>query len=134
MFFIENDDVETFLYLTTGGESPYWSVANDSNVLRLGGSPECEDIACKLDSSDAAQIRLLTDDLQEMQCSISLYGHNFKIYLVGRRISCNHWAGFVSVRPMSGMTGTVTDTVAEGGSECRDGLRADFGAVSATLR
>jgi len=98
MFFVDQDDVDTFFLLAMGSENPYWSIASDSDALRLGGSPECSDIACKLNATDVAQIRSLTGELQEVPCSLSFYGQRFNVFLVGRRTSGNQWEGVASAR------------------------------------
>ena len=73
MLFVDNSDVDTFFHLSTGGEHPFWSVSGDSDALRLGGSVECSDIACKLNPVDAAKIRSLTSEPQEVPCSLSYW-------------------------------------------------------------
>jgi cyclic di-GMP phosphodiesterase Gmr len=98
MFFVDQDDVDAFFLLVTGSENPYWAIASDSDALRLGGSPECSDIACKLNAIDVAQIRSLADEAQEVPCSLSFYGKQFNVFLIGRRTSDNSWQGVASAR------------------------------------
>lgn len=98
MLFVDNSDVDTFFHLSTGGEHPFWSISGDSDALRLGGSVECSDIACKLNSIDAAKIRSLTSEPQEVPCSLTFYGQQYDVILVGRRIADNKWRGIASAR------------------------------------
>lgn len=119
MLLTENDNVETFFYLATGSESPYWALADDSNALRLGGSPACGDIACKLDTSEAERIRLLKSQPQEVSCSISLYGRCFKIYLAGRRISHTQWGGIASANSVLTMPDAMANVLMDDRRESR---------------
>jgi len=112
MLFVDAGDVDTFFHLTTGGENPYWSITGDSDALRLGGSTECSDIACKLNPAAAAQIRSLTSEPQEVPCSLTFYGQQFDVMLVGRRISANKWSGIAAARSVSKSTTAVMDEVA----------------------
>jgi cyclic di-GMP phosphodiesterase Gmr len=100
MFFVDEGDVDTFFHLTTGGESPYWSIAGDSDALCLGGSVQCSDIACKLNAIDLEKLRSLTGEPEEVSCSLSFYGQQFNVFLVGRRISGNKWQGIASARSL----------------------------------
>lgn len=113
MLFVDNGDVDTFFHLTTGSENPFWSIADDSDALRFGSSTECSDIACKLSPIDAAQIRSLTSKPQEVPCSLTFYGQQFDVILVGRRISENKWRGIASTRSLLKMTNAVIDEVGE---------------------
>ena len=106
---VDQGDVETFFHLATGCENPFWSVAGDSDALRLGGSTECSDIACKLNPIDAAQIRSLTGEPEEVPCSLTFYGQQFDVILVGRRISANKWRGIASAHPLLKMTNALED-------------------------
>ena len=124
MYFVDNDDDDAFFSLTTGVESPYWCMADDSDALRLGGSPECADIACRLNASNAAQIRSLKTEPQEVPCSLSLYGHQFNVFLIGRRTAKNKWGGILSTRSMLKKTDTVTNaSMDHGGEKVRYALR-----------
>lgn len=100
MLFVDNGDVDTFFHLSTGGENPFWSIAGDSDALRLGGSIECSDLACKLNPIDAAKIRCLTSEPKEVPCSLTFYGQQFDVILVGRRIADNKWRGIASARSL----------------------------------
>lgn len=102
MFFVDQGDVDTFFHLSMGSETPYWSIASDSDALKLGGSPECSDIACKLNAIDVAKIRSLTGEPQEVPCSLSFYGQQFNVFLVGRRTSETKWQGVASARSVRG--------------------------------
>lgn len=98
--FIDNGDVDAFFHLSTGRENPFWSIAGDSDALRLGSSVECSDVACKLTPVDAAKIRSLNGEPQEVPCSLTFYGQQFDVILVGRRIGANKWRGIASARSL----------------------------------
>ena len=117
MLLAENDSVATLFYLATGRESPHWALAGNSNALRLGGSPACDDIACKLDMAEAEAIRSVKDQPQEVSCSISLYGQRLKIYLAGRRISHSQWGGIASADSVLTMTDAMADALMNYGSK-----------------
>jgi len=85
MLLAENANVATLFHLATGSESPYWTIVDNSNALRLGASSACGDISCKLDMSEAEPIRLLESQPHEVSCSISLYGQRFKGDEQGKR-------------------------------------------------
>ena len=119
MLLAESDSGATLFYLATGRESPYWALAENSNALRLGGSPACEDIACELNMAEAEAIRLLEDQPQEISCSISLYGQRLKIYLAGRRISHTQWGGIASADSVLTMTDTMANALMKHGSKGR---------------
>ena len=111
MLFVDNGDVDTFFQLSTGGENPFWSIAGDSDALRLGRSVECSDIACKLNPIDAAKIRSLTNEPQEVPCSLTFYGQQFDVILLGRRIADNKWRGIASARSLLKITNALIDEV-----------------------
>ena len=98
MFFVDQGDVDSFFHLAMGSKNPYWSISSDSDALRLGGTPECSDIACELNAVDVARIRSLTGELQEVPCSLSFYGQQFNVLLIGCRTSDNKWHGVASAR------------------------------------
>ncbi len=111
MLLAENDSVATFLHLATGSERPYWALGDNSDALRLGGSPACRDFACKLEACEAETIRLLESQPREVSCSISIYGQRFKIYLAGRRITHTEWGGIVSADSVLEMTDSMTNAL-----------------------
>lgn len=111
MLLAENDNAATLFYLATGSENPYWTIVDNSNALRLGGSSSCGDISCKLDMSEAETIRLLESKPHEVSCSISLYWQRFKVYLAGRRISHSQWGGIASADSVMTMSDTMANAL-----------------------
>jgi len=92
------DDVEqNLLFRYMGTLSPWWRLTADSNALHLAAS----------ESSDTTQVVALTDEqadsIREMTVitssitmTLSLYGTDVPVHLVGRKINKKEWAGTAS--------------------------------------
>lgn len=92
------DDLEqNLLFRYMGTLSPWWRLTADSNALHLAAS----------ESSDTTQVVALTDEqadsIREMTVitssitmTISLYGTDVPVHLVGRKINKKEWAGTAS--------------------------------------
>jgi cyclic di-GMP phosphodiesterase Gmr len=92
------DDLEqNLLYRYLGTTSPYWRLPTDSNALQLAAS-ENSDISqvVALDPDQAEQIRQMTVITSSVTMSISLFGSEVPVYLVGRKVSKKEWAGSAS--------------------------------------
>ena len=92
------DDLEqNLLFRYMGTLSPWWRLTADSNALHLAAS----------ESSDTTQVVALTDEqadsIREMTVitssitmTLSLYGTDVPVHLVGRKINKTEWAGTAS--------------------------------------
>jgi cyclic di-GMP phosphodiesterase Gmr len=92
------DDLEqNLLYRYLGTTSPYWRLPTDSNALQLAAS-ENSDISqvVALDPDQAEQIRQMTVITSSVTMSISLFGSDVPVHLVGRKVSKKEWAGSAS--------------------------------------
>lgn len=92
------DDLEqNLLYRYLGTTSPYWRLPTDSNALQLAAS-ENSDISqvVALDPDQAEQIRQMTVITSSVTMSISLFGSEVPVHLVGRKVSKKEWAGSAS--------------------------------------
>ncbi|MGB7801592.1 cyclic di-GMP phosphodiesterase [Buttiauxella sp.] len=92
------DDLEqNVLYRYLGTTSPYWRLPGDSNALQLAAS-EDSDVGqvIALDPEQAEQIRQMTVITSSVTMSISLFGCEVSVHLVGRKVSKKEWAGSAS--------------------------------------
>lgn len=92
------DDLEqNLLYRYLGTTSPYWRLPGDSNALQLAAS-ESSDISqvIALEPEQAEQIRQMTVITSSVTMSISLFGSEVSVHLVGRKVSKKEWAGSAS--------------------------------------
>jgi cyclic di-GMP phosphodiesterase Gmr len=92
------DDLEqNLLYRYLGTTSPYWRLPGDSNALQLAAT-ESSDISqvIALEPEQAEQIRQMTVITSSVTMSISLFGSEVPVHLVGRKVSKKEWAGSAS--------------------------------------
>lgn len=92
------DDVEqNLLFRYMGTHSPWWRLTADSNALHLAAS-ENADITQVVALSDeqADRIRQLTVITSSITMTLSLYGTDVPVHLVGRKIHKTEWAGTAS--------------------------------------
>lgn len=92
------DDLEqNLLFRYMGTHSPWWRLSADSNALHLAAS-ENADVTqvVSLDDEQADLIRQLTVITSSISMTLSLYGENVPVHLVGRKITRNEWAGTAS--------------------------------------
>lgn len=92
------DDVEqNLLFRYMGTHSPWWRLTADSNALHLAAS-ENADITQVVALSDeqAERIRQLTVITSSITMTLSLYGMDVPVHLVGRKIHKTEWAGTAS--------------------------------------
>ncbi|WP_133630164.1 MULTISPECIES: cyclic di-GMP phosphodiesterase [Gammaproteobacteria] len=92
------DDMEqNLLFRYMGTHSPWWRLAADSNALHLAAS-ENADITQVVALSDeqADIIRQLTVITSSVTMTLSLYGADVPLHLVGRKINKKEWAGTAS--------------------------------------
>ncbi|WP_449547000.1 cyclic di-GMP phosphodiesterase [Lelliottia amnigena] len=92
------DDMEqNLLFRYMGTHSPWWRLAADSNALHLAASEDA-DITQVIPLSDeqADIIRQLTVITSSVTMTLSLYGADVPVHLVGRKINKKEWAGTAS--------------------------------------
>lgn len=92
------DDLEqNLLFRYMGTHSPWWRLTSDSNALHLAAS-ESADITQVVALSDeqAERIRELTVITSSISMTLSLYGVDVPVHLVGRKINKHEWAGTAS--------------------------------------
>jgi len=92
------DDMEqNLLFRYMGTHSPWWRLAADSNALHLAASEDA-DITQVIPLSDeqADIIRQLTVITSSVTMTLSLYGTDVPVHLVGRKINKKEWAGTAS--------------------------------------
>ncbi|TNV22629.1 cyclic di-GMP phosphodiesterase [Buttiauxella sp. B2] len=92
------DDLEqNLLYRYLGTTSPYWRLPGDSNALQLAASESSDIIqVIALEPEQAELIRLMTVITSSVTMSISLFGSEVSVHLVGRKVSKKEWAGSAS--------------------------------------
>lgn len=92
------DDLEqNLLFRYMGTHSPWWRLTADSNALHLAASESADVIqVVSLDDEQADLIRELTVITSSISMTLSLYGVDVPVHLVGRKISKKEWAGTAS--------------------------------------
>ncbi|RKQ38843.1 cyclic di-GMP phosphodiesterase [Enterobacter sp. R1(2018)] len=92
------DELEqNLLYRYLGTTSPYWRLPSDSNALQLAADESADTsqvIALSQDQAD--EIRQMTVITSSITMSISLFGSEVPVHLVGRKVSKREWAGTAS--------------------------------------
>jgi cyclic di-GMP phosphodiesterase Gmr len=92
------DELEqNLLYRYLGTTSPYWRLPADSNALQLAAHETADTsqvIALTAEQADA--IRQMTVITSSITMSISLFGSEVPVHLVGRKVSKREWAGTAS--------------------------------------
>jgi cyclic di-GMP phosphodiesterase Gmr len=92
------DDVEqNVLFRYLGTTSPFWRLTADSNALHLAAS-ETADISQVIALSDhqAERLRDMTVITTSMTMTVSMFGEDVPLHLVGRKITKKEWAGTAS--------------------------------------
>lgn len=84
------------LYLHFGVNSPYWRLTADSDALLLSAIRNETDIAVPLTPRQAARVRSLTGMTASLAMSVSLFGTELQLHLVGRKVNAQEWAGTAS--------------------------------------
>ncbi|WP_368542016.1 cyclic di-GMP phosphodiesterase [Enterobacter soli] len=92
------DDLEqNLLFRYMGTHSPWWRLTADSNALHLAASESADVIqVVALDEDQADLIRQLTVITSSISMTLSLYGVDVPVHLVGRKINKKEWAGTAS--------------------------------------
>lgn len=87
---------DSILYLHLGTPRPYWRMGSDSNALELSAEKGVTSIAVPLTGYQAARIRELTGITACLTLDVSLFGTPICLYLVGRKVENQAWAGTAS--------------------------------------
>ncbi|AVY98825.1 cyclic di-GMP phosphodiesterase [Lelliottia sp. WB101] len=92
------DDLEhNLLFRYMGTHSPWWRLTADSNALHLAASENSDTTQVIALSDDQAElIRQLTVITSSITMTLSLYGTDVPVHLVGRKINKKEWAGTAS--------------------------------------
>jgi len=92
------DDLEpNLLFRYMGTHSPWWRLTADSNALHLAASESTDVIqVVALDDEQADLVRQLTVITSSISMTLSLYGVDVPVHLVGRKINKKEWAGTAS--------------------------------------
>jgi len=92
------DDLEpNLLFRYMGTHSPWWRLTADSNALHLAASESTDVIQIvALDDEQADLVRQLTVITSSISMTLSLYGVDVPVHLVGRKINKKEWAGTAS--------------------------------------
>ncbi|QLR43414.1 cyclic di-GMP phosphodiesterase [Enterobacter sp. RHBSTW-00994] len=92
------DDLEqNLLFRYMGTHSPWWRLAADSNALHLSTSESADVIqVIALSEEQADRVRQLTVITSSITMTLSLYGADVPVHLVGRKINKKEWAGTAS--------------------------------------
>lgn len=92
------DDLEqNLLYRYLGTTSPYWRLPADSNALQLAASENSDTgQVVALEAAQADEIRQMTVITSSLTMSLSLFGIEVPVHMVGRKVSKREWAGTAS--------------------------------------
>ncbi|WP_455424544.1 cyclic di-GMP phosphodiesterase [Dryocola sp. LX212] len=92
------DEMEqNLLYRYLGTTSPYWRLLLDSNALQLAAHEQADTSqVVALTPEQADDIRRMTVITSSITMSISLFGAEVPVHLVGRKVSKREWAGTAS--------------------------------------
>ncbi|MCT4703968.1 cyclic di-GMP phosphodiesterase [Enterobacteriaceae bacterium H20N1] len=92
------DELEqNLLYRYLGTTSPYWRLPSDSNALQLAAHENADTSqVIALSQEQADEIRQMTVITSSITMSISLFGTDVPVHLVGRKVSKREWAGTAS--------------------------------------
>ncbi len=87
---------DSILYLHFGTPRPYWRLGSDSNALELSAEKGVTNVAVSLTGYQAGRIRELTGITSCFTLDVSLFGTPVCLYLVGRKVENQVWAGTAS--------------------------------------
>lgn len=92
------DDLEqNLLFRYMGTHSPWWRLTADSNALHLAASESADTTqVVALSDEQASHIRQMTVITSSITMTLSLYGIEVPVHLVGRKITKKEWAGTAS--------------------------------------
>lgn len=87
---------DSLLYLHFGTPRPYWRLGSDSNALELSAEQGVTNVAVSLTGYQAARVRELGGITSCFTIDVSLFGTPICLYLVGRKVDSQMWAGTAS--------------------------------------
>lgn len=92
------DELEqNLLYRYLGTTSPYWRLPSDNNALQLAAHETADaSQVIALGQEQADDIRQMTAITSSITLSVSLFGREVPVHLVGRKVSKREWAGTAS--------------------------------------
>ena len=92
------DDLEqNLLFRYMGTHSPWWRLTADSNALHLAASESADTTqVMALNDEQANSIRQMTVITSSITMTLSLYGTEVPVHLVGRKINKKEWTGTAS--------------------------------------
>ncbi|NYU10755.1 RNase II stability modulator [Enterobacteriaceae bacterium CCUG 67584] len=92
------DDLEqNLLFRYMGTHSPWWRLTADSNALHLAASESADTTqVVALNDEQAYSIRQMTVITSSITMTLSLYGTEVPVHLVGRKINKKEWTGTAS--------------------------------------
>ncbi len=92
------DDLEqNLLFRYMGTHSPWWRLTADSNALHLAASESADTTqVVALNDEQANSIRQMTVITSSITMTLSLYGTEVPVHLVGRKINKKEWTGTAS--------------------------------------
>ncbi|MEB6377951.1 cyclic di-GMP phosphodiesterase [Leclercia adecarboxylata] len=92
------DDLEqNLLFRYMGTHSPWWRLTADSNALHLAASESADTTeVVALSDEQANSIRQMTVITSSITMTLSLYGTEVPVHLVGRKINKKEWTGTAS--------------------------------------
>ncbi len=92
------DDLEqNLLFRYMGTHSPWWRLTADSNALHLAATESADTTqVVALSDEQASHIRQMTVITSSITMTLSLYGTEVPVHLVGRKINKKEWAGTAS--------------------------------------
>ncbi|WP_050991276.1 hypothetical protein [Burkholderia sp. KJ006] len=108
-------EVNAYLSLRFGAANPFWTLTDDSKVIRLGSAPHAVDVSSELDTHQLQRIKSLGDQVANVHCSVRFAGEHVPVYLVGKRVGERKWRGVVSAYPNFVPTDAMIDALAEQG-------------------
>jgi cyclic di-GMP phosphodiesterase Gmr len=86
----------SILYQHFGTPRPFWRLSADSNALELSVEKGVTNIAIALTSPQADKVRALTGITASFTLDVTFYGEPVCLYLIGRKIDNQTWAGTAS--------------------------------------
>lgn len=92
------DELEqNLLYRYLGTTSPYWRLLMDSNALQLAAHENADTSqVVALTPEQADDVRRMTVITSSITMTITLFGTELPVHLVGRKVSKREWAGTAS--------------------------------------
>ncbi|VEB96918.1 Cyclic di-GMP phosphodiesterase Gmr [Cedecea lapagei] len=94
---MKDDAEQNLLYRYLGTSSPYWRLPADSNALQLAASEDSDTgRVVALEPAQADEIRQMTVITSSLTMTLSLFGTEVPVHMVGRKVSKREWAGTAS--------------------------------------